>query len=217
MAVQFVDMGAVSSSASAATITPVIQTHQVGDTLVALLLNKVSASVVTTPTGWTSTYHNSNASLYTQVWGRIATGSDTDPVISWTGGSGACYAVIARFKGTTAAIFGANGGATFGSVSTHTSASFNSTAGGSLAFVPDFQASSTVQGTTPAGWTLASAVSDATSAISLALWIKTLGISGSASGAISVAETAVAWVQKQSEILAASMIVGPVVKPYLRR
>jgi hypothetical protein len=182
-----------------------------GDFLLAIIgigtsdstLAEVSAS------GWSLIAQMNELGITVSVCWKVSNGADTAPHFTWTN-SAAASAFVARFNGTSATGLGTHGAMTSGSnTGTHTSVSFNSTADNSLAVAVDVQNSATVQGTTPTGWTLASATADATAAKSIAIWTKQLSASGSASGAISVTEDAVRYGEMQIELLVAVAAAAP--------
>jgi hypothetical protein len=129
----------------------------------------------------------------------IAAPSMANPVITW-GTAAACAAQAFNFTGMAGG-FGVLGGAGTGTANPHTSSSLTSSAANSLVVAFDFQLSLTAQGTTPTGWSSLWANGDATSGMAFAGWSIALTSVGSASGAISVTEGAVAWLQVQHELL----------------
>jgi hypothetical protein len=198
MTVSFASAGAIVSSASAATLTASLPTANKGDAYWILLAIGNNATV-SAPSGWSKIVQsNPSASFTVAVFQRTATAAN--PVFSWTGAA-ACAVQAIRYVGETqSAAFGAHDSPSTGTTNPHTSASFTSTANNSLAVAFDVQFSATAQATTPAGWTGDLSNGDATSGIAFAEWSLQLGPNGTASGAISQAETAVAWFQMQFEI-----------------
>jgi hypothetical protein len=185
MAVAFADVGTRANTSGATTLTPVIQSHSVGDLLIALVAVKGTGTTINTPSGWTQIINvNSASTINVGIFYRVATGSDSNPVFTWTPTAQA-IAIIARFTGTSATGVGTNGGSSTGSSNPHTSASFNSTAANSLAVAFDFDSSSSAEVNTPAGWTAANQVTG-TQNVAYSIFTKALTTSGSASGAISV-------------------------------
>ncbi len=200
MPVTFIAVGTKGASSSAATRTVALPAADAGD-LFFVMISIASNATISTPSGWTKLQQtNSGASFTGALYWKIATGSDANPVFTWTGAvANTAWAV--QFRGTIPSAIGTNGSTGSGTTNPHTSGSFNSTDGESLAVAFDFQASATAQPSTPAGWNFDAAQGGATSSMAFAVWDLQLGASGSASGAISQNQTAVAWFEVQYELL----------------
>jgi hypothetical protein len=203
MAVTFADVGAQSSSAAATTLTPVIQTHSVGDFLIAVFLCRLSGAGISTPSGWTAFGGIGTTTLTVGAFYRIATGSDSNPVATFT--SCVCSAQIVRFQGTNATGLGVVGTNTVGSVVTHTSTSITSTAANSLAVAFDAMDNAGPLSVVPTGWTLATDPTGA-QALSFGMFTKQLAGSGSTTGATSTSQTIARWQMFQFELLVATAV-----------
>jgi hypothetical protein len=203
MAVLFQDVGTMIGTTSGTTLTPVVQTHSVGNLLIAVICVKVISAGFNTPSGWTSILNSSTTAFSQGLFYRVATGSDSNPVFTFTSAEG--IAQIVRFSGTSATAIGAVGGMGTGSSATHTSPAFTSTAANSLAVAFDTCNNVAAPLNTPAGWT--SAVSQTgIDLCNIAAWTEQLGASGSSSGAISVTETNARFIQVQVELLVATAV-----------
>lgn len=198
MTVSYASNGGIVSSASAATLTAVVPAANLGDSFWAILAIANNA-VVAAPSTWSKvTQNNPSAGFTVGLFTKFA--ASTNPVFSWTGAA-ACAVLVIRYKGVVSgASFGAHDSPSTGTTNPHTSASFTSTFNNSLAVAFDIQLSATAQATVPTGFNGDVSLGDATSGISFAEWSKTLGLSGTASPAISVTEQAVAWFEMQFEL-----------------
>ncbi len=105
----FVNTGAQSASASAATRTPSLPASRVtGNTMIAICAVKNNATISTATTGWTKdTQVNSGAGYTLAQFSRRIDGTEAAPVITWTGAA-ACFAIIYQYSHvkTSGAILG---------------------------------------------------------------------------------------------------------------
>ena len=201
----FNSVGALSSSSSANTRTPA--KPGVGDgggnlgVLLAACVSKNNEAHTCSTSGWAKLYQTHSGAAFTvSLW--IADESAAAPVFAWTTAT-PCMAQVAYFYDINAPVY--NGVSVAGTVgtgtgATHTSTGFNSDAADALAVYVDAVASNT-RLAAPTGWTehADAGVSSPTS-VSIVWGSKKLGASGSASGNISVAGAAAAWVQYQVEL-----------------
>src|ERR1019366_3864352 len=129
MAISFISVGAAVQTASGTTLTPVIPTHNAGDLLVAIIY--VSGQTQGNPAGWTLL---DGAGDIGGVYSLIATGSDANPVFSWTTAA-AATAQVAVFRNVNATLPLTYENAAQGTTTPATAASFNSAYANSWALV----------------------------------------------------------------------------------
>lgn len=203
---------ATSVSAGAATITPALPTVMSGGAvgvLLAVCLTKNNATHATATTGWNLVQQvNSGAGFTVSLWKALQ--GAAAPVFTWTG-SVACSAQVTyavdpenQFSLSSVSLLGAAG---TGTTSPHTSAGGTTTFANALALYFDGCATNTTL-TTPAGWTSDFSGSSATSGTAHNWGHKAIATSGTASGAISTAGGAAAYVQFQIQIIEATPTAG---------
>jgi hypothetical protein len=92
--ISLVNVGAGASQANATTtLTVTIPTHQEGDLMLLFVNIGLDSASVNQPTGWTTLYSyvgltagGGSANGLTKVFGKIATASESNPAVSFTGG-----------------------------------------------------------------------------------------------------------------------------------
>lgn len=197
----FTAIGARSTTAGATTLTPAKPTVSgLGGKMLAVCQTKNNDTHSTTTGGWNLIAQvNSGANFTASLWEAAETAAA--PVFTWTG-SVAAAAQVAYYCNANAPVDATIGFAvnSNGLTSTHATASSNSTGGDSLAVYVDAAAANTALAT-PAGWTEDADAGSATDAGRTTFGSKSLGASGSASGAISVTGANAAWVQFQVELM----------------
>lgn len=194
-------VGTRSQSAGAATLSPAKPTAaSANGFLLAVVTSKNNATHSTATSGWTLIAQvNSGASFTASLW--RAKGNAAAPTFTWTG-SVACSAQIAYYDDPANVVDTAIGSSTNnnGTTSTHSTSAFTSTRANSLAVYVDVAAANTAAAQ-PSGWTEDVDGGSATDAGRTVWGSKTLGASGSSSGAISITAANAAWVQFQVEVM----------------
>lgn len=198
----FENNGALATTASGTSLSPARPTPvQLGGVYIACVCSKNNAVHATATGGWSLLSQvNSGASFTASLW--IAPSGSAAPTFTWTGAA-AGHAQIAYYApdANNAAHNGVSisGTTGTGTASPHTSTGFNTDANDALAIYVDACSVNTGL-STPAGWAEDADTGSATSATRQTFGSKSVATSGSASGNISVAGGAAAWVQFQIEI-----------------
>lgn len=200
----FVASGALSTATSKTSRTPAAPSGATtNDIEIVTCASENNATHSYSGSGWTKGGQINSGSGWTVSWGwRRRTGSNVDPVISWTGTADASARRHA-YRGciTSGTPVAAIGTAGTGTGSTHTSTGGNTTAENSLVIYLDHALANTALGQ-PTGWTENTDSGSATGPVRTAVGRKAMGASGSASGNISVTGAAAAWVNLQLELKA---------------
>jgi len=194
----FVTAGGMTT-ASAASISPVIPDNTPGSFLLALVAFDSHAVEISTPSGWTLLYDSLLPGIPFQgaVFWKFSTSEDTNPDFAFS------YAVTANAQILVwAGIHVVNpityhGTQNMGITNPHFSYGFNSAYANSWALAIDFQQSSSLQ-ETPDGWIQDCVTSGG--GMSFAVWHQELGAEGSASSDIIITEQNVPWIQNQMEL-----------------
>jgi hypothetical protein len=201
--------GTLGAASTGTSISPALPSRAAGNLLVGIVATKNNATH-TWPAGWTKVSQTNSGASWTVSWAwRIATNTAADgpPSVSWTG-SVANTGQLWTYTGNDgSAPIGAASAAATGTVSPHTSTSITSTRDSSLAIYLDACATNTAL-TTPSGYTSHVSSTSATSVTAINSGDKTVTASGTATGAISTAGGAAAWVEIQVEILSPFSVLG---------
>ena len=211
MAIAHVNNGAESTTYSGTSTTLALPASiVVGNLLVGFVTTRGSTGAITWPAGWTVVDSQTTAGSFgnTSVAYRLADGSESAPVLSHA--SSSTLGVICQFSGAD--------GVGNAQKNTSTSpgesvAAFTSTGDASVSAYlwSVFTGAGEVHMPIPSGWSRIVAYSEATAysvTNSLDVGIKTLGTSGSSSGAISESSGYAYWSLFNIEITAATVAEG---------
>lgn len=203
MAIAFVNNGTGYGNAATTSALPGLPASIVaGNLLLALCAVRTTATVAVS-SGWTvgdtKSQLDTGSVNWKFIWAwRVATGSDTAPTFSWTGGTFAA-AYVLQLSGTLGVPFSGVSSNSTGTGTPHTSASITATGGGDAMYV-DMSSVSTAL-TTPSGWS--SIFSNVSQGTSFNVGLKTFSGTGDTSGAISTAgSSSTAWSEWQLELAA---------------
>jgi len=193
--------GTLGAAASGTSITPALPAGITAGMLLIGVVCSKNNGTHTWPAGWNKVSQTNSGTLWTQSWAwRIATGSDSAPAVSWTG-SVANQGQVWRYSGTDLTNpIGATSVSSTGTTSPHSSASITTTRDNSLAIYIDTASINTAL-TTPGGYASNVSNGSGTSVSHLDSGSKTVAANGTATGAISTAGGAAAWVELQIELL----------------
>lgn len=200
--------GARSASASAASIAPAKPSvDSAGGILICVVQSANNAVHACATGGWSKLGQtNSGANFTASIF--YAAESAGAPTITWAGAV-ACAAQLFYFadpQNTVDTTPGANS-VTAGTGTTHTSTAVNTTRDNSLMIYVDAAAANTGLAV-PAGWTENADNGSATDGGDDATGSKSVAVSGTSSGAISVTGANAAWVQWQIEVRGSAPAAG---------
>jgi hypothetical protein len=202
MAIAFGAAGTQGAAASGTSITPALPAGlAVGNLIVGMVATKNNATH-TWPAGWNKVSQTNSGASWTVSWAwRINVSGVAAPAVSWTGSvanTGQLWSYTGQDQFSPIGVVGT---AATGTVSPHTSTSITTTRNNSFAIYIDACSANTVL-TQPTGYTQNFGTGSATSVTALASGSKSVATQGTATGAISTAGGAAAWVQIQIEIFA---------------
>jgi hypothetical protein len=198
----FTRTGARAASASAATLTPALPAVDgASGLLVCVVQSKNNATHATLTSGWTKlgATINSGASFCASIF--TAPEGSAAPVITWTG-SVACAAQVFYYadpQNTVDTTLGASGSNT-GATSAHSRTGIATTRANSLVIYVDAAAANTALAT-PSTWTEDADSGSATDAGRTTVGSKSVAVSATNAGNISVTGANAAWVMWQIELM----------------
>jgi hypothetical protein len=194
----FVSAGGMTT-ASAASISPVIPENTPGSFLLALVAFNNESAGISTPAGWELLYDSLLPGIPFQgaVYWKFSTSEDTNPDFAFSFSVTASAQILVWSGIHVVNPITYHGTQNMGIVNPHFSSGFHSAYANSWALAIDFQQSATLQ-ETPDGWTPDCVTSGG--GMSFAVWHQQLGAEGSASGDIVVTEQNIPWIQNQMEL-----------------
>lgn len=194
----FGTIGAFSSNASAATLTPALPASVAsGNALVAFCWVNGTGKTIAVSSGWT-VIDSINSGPVTAAWAtRLATGTDSAPVFTWTGAA-QCGANVLRFTGNNSTMTGTSNKATATST-TITTASLTSTANNSLVLIAELNNGSSIALPVPSDYTNISNGNNSSAGFRYASG--TVYVSGSTTESTSVTVNSTKWASFAIEIL----------------
>ena len=203
----YLNAGTYLNTASATSMSPALPTGRVnGNILIATVRHIGTAVMSVGGGGWQalgSQIQNGSALRVSQWW-RVVDGTEAAPTVSWTGALNASAQIhqYSRENYDTTSPFGTIGTADVGATATHTSPEITTTRDNSLVIYIDVASANTALAT-PSGWTEDSDTG-ATGPPNgrMTAGSKTVTVSGTATGNISVTGAATNFIQRQIELLA---------------
>lgn len=202
---EYIAAGALSAATARTSRTPVAPAGATyGDLEIAHCSSENNATHSVSGSGWVKLgQNNSGASWTVSHYYRIHDGTNVDPTISWTGSVDASARRYlfrdTRAKATVAAPVAYHGTVGTGTASPHTSTGANTTEDDVLAIYIDICNANTAMAP-ETSWTERVDSGSATGPVRSYLADREMATSGSATGNISEAGGAAAWVQQQFEI-----------------